>query len=105
VWNVEASEKAQGFFEDVLKLNGGDFEGKPFELLPWQRFVVGSLFRLERPGRHRRFRTAYVETAKGSGKSPLAAGVGMLGAGGRQRAAGGNLQRRHEKGSSHDPVP
>ena len=79
VWKVEAAEKAQGFFEDVLKLNGGDFEGKPFALLPWQRFVIGSLFGWMGPDGHRRFRNAYIETAKGSGKSPLAAGVGMKG--------------------------
>ena len=79
VWKVESAEKAQGFFEDVLKLNGGDFEGKPFALLPWQRFVIGSLFGWMGPDGHRRFRNAYIETAKGSGKSPLAAGVGMLG--------------------------
>lgn len=79
VWNVEESEKAQGFYADVLKLNGGDFEGKPFELLPWQKFVVGSLFGWQGVDGYRRFRVAYVETAKGSGKSPLAAGIGMKG--------------------------
>ena len=79
VWNVEESEKAQGFYADVLKLNGGDFEGKPFELLPWQKFVVGSLFGWQGADGYRRFRVAYVETAKGSGKSPLAAGIGMKG--------------------------
>lgn len=79
VWNVAESERAQGFFADVLKLNGGDFEGKPFELLPWQKFVVGSLFGWKGVDGYRRFRVAYVETAKGSGKSPLAAGIGMKG--------------------------
>lgn len=79
VWNVAESEKAQGFYADVLKLNGGDFEGKPFELLPWQKFVVGSLFGWQGVDGYRRFRVAYVETAKGSGKSPLAAGIGMKG--------------------------
>ena len=79
VWNVEESERAQGFYADVLKLNGGDFEGKPFVLLPWQQFVIGSLFGWMGADGHRRFRNAYIETAKGSGKSPLAAGVGMLG--------------------------
>ena len=79
VWNVEESEKAQGFYADVLKLNGGDFEGKPFELLPWQKFVVGSLFGWQGADGYRRFRVAYIETAKGSGKSPLAAGIGMKG--------------------------
>ena len=79
VWNVEESEKAQGFYADVLKLNGGGYEGKPFELLPWQKFVVGSLFGWQGIDGYRRFRVAYVETAKGSGKSPLAAGIGMKG--------------------------
>lgn len=79
VWDLEESERAQDFFEDVLKLNGGDFEGVPFVLLPWQRFVVGSLFGWRSADGYRRFRVAYVETAKGSGKSPLAAGVGMRG--------------------------
>ena len=79
VWSVEESEKSQGFYADVLKLNGGDYEGKPFELLPWQKFVVGSLFGWHGADGYRRFRVAYVETAKGSGKSPLAAGVGMKG--------------------------
>ena len=78
-WNIAESEKAQGFYADVLKLNGGDFEGKPFVLLPWQQFVIGSLFGWMGSDGYRRFRVAYVETAKGSGKSPLAAGVGMKG--------------------------
>lgn len=79
VWNVEESNKAHRFYSNVLKLNGGDFEGKPFELLPWQKFVIGSLFGWQGVDGYRRFRVAYVETAKGSGKSPLAAGVGMKG--------------------------
>lgn len=79
VWDVPAALKAIGFYENVLKLNGGDFEGLPFKLLPWQKFVVGSIFGWKTDDGYRRFRVAYVETAKGSGKSPLAAGVGMKG--------------------------
>ncbi|NIA00102.1 terminase large subunit, partial [Massilia sp. CCM 8734] len=79
VWNLAESNKAQRFYRNVLKLNGGDFEGVPFELLPWQKFVVGSLFGWHGDDGYRRFRVAYVETAKGSGKSPLAAGIGMKG--------------------------
>jgi phage terminase large subunit-like protein len=78
-WDVEESNKAIRFYSSVLKLNGGDFEGVPFVLLPWQQFVVGSLFGWIGRDGYRRFRVAYVETAKGSGKSPLAAGVGMKG--------------------------
>jgi phage terminase large subunit-like protein len=79
VWDLAAAQKAIGFYENVLKLNGGDFEGQPFKLLPWQKYVVGSLFGWKTEDGYRRFRVAYVETAKGSGKSPLAAGVGMKG--------------------------
>lgn len=79
VWDVERALKAIRFYEKVLKLNGGDFEGLPFVLLSWQKFIVGSLFGWYGDDGYRRFRVAYVETAKGSGKSPLAAGVGMVG--------------------------
>lgn len=78
-WDLDEANKAVRFFENVLKLNGGEYEGKPFILLPWQKFVVGSLFGWKRDDGYRRFRVGYVETAKGSGKSPLAAGVGMKG--------------------------
>lgn len=78
-WDLRAAQFAIGFFEDVLCLNGGEFEGLPFILAPWQTFVVGSLFGWKRADGYRRFRTAFIETAKGSGKSPLAAGIGLLG--------------------------
>lgn len=79
LWDIDEANKAIRFFESVLKLNGGDYEGSAFILLPWQKFVVGSVFGWIGKDGYRRFRVAYVETAKGSGKSPLAAGVGMKG--------------------------
>ena len=79
VWDVEAANKAIRFYRQVLKLNGGEYEGQPFELLAWQKFIVGSLFGWKGSDGYRRFRVAYVETGKGSGKSPLAAGVGLTG--------------------------
>ena len=78
-WNLDEALKAIRFYESVLRLNGGDYEGKPFILLPWQKFVVGSIFGWYGADGFRRFRVVYVETAKGSGKSPLAAGIGMKG--------------------------
>jgi len=78
-FDAEAAQRAIGFFRDVLVLNGGEFEGLPFELLDWQQFVVGSLFGWKTSDGWRRFRVAFIETAKGSGKSPLAAGIGMYG--------------------------
>jgi len=87
-WDLDAANHAIGFFEEVLRLNGGRFEGEPFHLLPWQAFIVGCLYGWKAEDGWRRFRVAYVETAKGSGKSPLAAGVGLYGlvADGEERA-------------------
>lgn len=78
-FDLEKANRALGFFKDVLKLNGGQFEGQAYELLPWQTFIVGSLFGWVDAHGLRRFRVAYIETAKGSGKSPLAAGIGLYG--------------------------
>ncbi len=78
-WDLDAANRAIGFFEDVLCLNGGEFEGLPFILAPWQAFVVGCLFGWMTDTGFRRFRMAYIETGKGSGKSPLVAGIGLYG--------------------------
>lgn len=88
VWKLPAAMRAINFFPDILRLNGGEFEGLPFHLLAWQKFIVGSLFGWHRKDGTRRFREAYVEGGKGCGKSPLAAGVGlyMLVADGEARA-------------------
>lgn len=78
-FDVSLALRAIAFYRDVLRLNGGEYEGKPYDLLDWQCFIVGSLFGWIGPDGYRRFRTGYVETAKGSGKSPLAAGIGLYG--------------------------
>lgn len=79
VWDLEAQARVIGYFEKVLCLNGGQFEGKPFDVLDWQAFVLGSIYGWKTVEGFRRFRVAYVETGKGSGKSPLAAGIGLYG--------------------------
>lgn len=76
-WDLEAASKAIRFFPDVLRLNGGQFEGLPFELHPSQAFKVGSIFGWKKANGQRRFRRVYMEEAKGQGKSPLMAGIGM----------------------------
>jgi phage terminase large subunit-like protein len=78
-FDLEAANRAISFFPKVLRLSGGDHEGKPFQLLDWQAFIVGSLFGWKAEDHTRRFRMCYVESGKGSGKSPLAAGVGLYG--------------------------
>jgi phage terminase large subunit-like protein len=76
-WDLSAALEAFRFYREVLPLNGGEFEGKPFELDPSQKFIVGSLFGWKAPDGSRRFRVAYIEEGKGNGKSPLVAGIGL----------------------------
>lgn len=76
-FDVALAERAIGYYRHVLRLNGGEFENTPYELLDWQAFIVGSIFGWIGADGYRRFRVVYVETGKGSGKSPLAAGVGL----------------------------
>lgn len=75
----EAAERAYGFFETVLKLSEGQFEGQSFKLHSSQAFIVGSIFGWKRKDGRRRFRRAYIEQGKGNGKSPLAGGIGLYG--------------------------
>jgi phage terminase large subunit-like protein len=78
-YDVPTAERAILFFETRLRLNGGQFEGRPFLLAPSQAFKVASLFGWLREDGTRRFRRAYIEEGKGNGKSPFAAGVGLYG--------------------------
>lgn len=78
-FDLEKVERVIGYFREVLRLNGGQFEGKPYEVLGWQAFTLGSLIGWVDADGLRRFRMAYIETGKGSGKSPLAAGIGLYG--------------------------
>lgn len=75
-FDAEAADRAFRFFRKILRVQAGsDFV--PFELLDWQAFIVGSLFGWSCADGTRRFSEAFVETGKGSGKSPLAAGIGL----------------------------
>lgn len=87
-WDLDEALEAFRFYREILRLNGGEFEGRAFELHPSQQFIVGSLFGWKAPDGYRRFRVAYIEEGKGNGKSPLVAGIGlkMLVADGEQRA-------------------
>ncbi|CAI2407634.1 Phage terminase-like protein, large subunit [Serratia liquefaciens] len=76
-WDADSAQRAIDFFSKVLKLNGGEHEGQPFIPLAWQCFVIGSIFGWKNSDGYRRFRMVYVESGKGSGKSPLAGGVGL----------------------------
>jgi phage terminase large subunit-like protein len=71
-WKPEKALRVIHFFRDMLFLpdeaeDGSVTGGKPFLLSPFQQFIAGSLFGWYTAEGHRRFRVAYIETAKGSG--------------------------------------
>jgi phage terminase large subunit-like protein len=94
-WDRAAAERAIEFFRVVLRHSKGQFAGQPFALLPWEKFVVGSIFgwkmrlgadtlkpsppvsKADLAQYIRRFRTAFVSTARKNGKSSLEAGLGL----------------------------
>lgn len=73
------AQRALDFFPEILRLAEGEHADQPFRLSPFQQFIVGSLFGWFGEDGFRRYRTAYIEIGKGSGKSPLAAGIGLYG--------------------------
>lgn len=87
-WDVEAALRAINFFPKYLTLRDGQFAGQEFHLAPAQQFIVGSIYGWKSADGNRRFRKAYVEEGKGNGKSPMAAGLGILG-----------LMADHERGA------
>jgi phage terminase large subunit-like protein len=75
-WDVDAARHAIAFFGH-LRHSTGEWANQPFELQPWQAFVIGSLYGWKRADGLRRFRTAYVEVARKNGKSVLLAGTAL----------------------------
>jgi phage terminase large subunit-like protein len=86
-WRPAEAEGMIDAYPAYFTITDGPNAGQPFELLGWMTFVTGSLFGWYKRGRLR-FDLAWVETAKGQGKSPWMACTGILGTGalGRQRA-------------------
>lgn len=82
-WDVAEVDRAIAFFADILCLPEdtqdpdpeAPLEGTPFRLQPWQQFIVGSLLGWWTTAGTRRYRDAFIETAKGCGKTPLGAGL------------------------------
>lgn len=65
------------FFATRLRFVEGERSRQPFELEPWQQFILGSIFGWMREDGFRRFLEAWIRVASGNGKSPIAAGVAL----------------------------
>jgi phage terminase large subunit-like protein len=64
-------------FFSFLKHSKGEFAGKPFELEPWQKFILWNLFGFYNKDGTRRYNYAYIEVPRKNGKSTLAAGIAL----------------------------
>ena len=76
-FDEERASRAFDFYEFELHHYEGDLDREPFELLDWQMFVVGSIYGWVDEVGARRFRTVFLLTGKGSGKTPLGAGMAL----------------------------
>jgi phage terminase large subunit-like protein len=76
-WRPELAQRALDFFPSVFTITDGPAAGKPFNLIPYQTFCVGSLMGWVNTDGRWRFRSAWIETGKGQAKSPLMAGLGL----------------------------
>ena len=77
-YDEDAAAIGARFFPEVLTLSSGAAEGEPFELLGWQQFAARNIYGWKRrKDDNRRYRKVYIETGKGSGKSPFVAGMGV----------------------------
>ena len=77
VWDERAAEKAVEFF-GVLKHWKGKWAGQRFELEDWQReCIIMPLFGWKREDGWRRFREFLEELPRKTGKSTIAAGIGL----------------------------
>ena len=71
VYEPELAERVADFFRFCRHVKG-PLADKPIDLDLWQRFIFGSVFGwVHRGTGFRRFRKAYVQVARGNGKSTM----------------------------------
>jgi phage terminase large subunit-like protein len=76
--NTDAAARATGFIE-ALKHSTGEWAGKHFELMPWQRDeIIRPLFGTLNPDGRRQYRTCYVEVPRKNGKTEVGAAVALF---------------------------
>lgn len=75
---MNGGERVIHFFETFLKHSKGEFAGKPFILMDWQRDdLTMPLFSWMRANGTRRYRTAFITMAKKNGKSAYGSGLSL----------------------------
>jgi phage terminase large subunit-like protein len=77
IWDATRAERAINFFPLLSHYKGEGHAGKPFELSPWQCFIVGCVNGWRMRDGARRYRYAYVEVPRKNGKTTMVAGFGI----------------------------
>ncbi|OQC42291.1 MAG: Phage Terminase [Acidobacteria bacterium ADurb.Bin051] len=78
LWLDEAAaDRAVRFFPKLLRHHKGEWSGQPFELAPWQAFIIANLLGWKRQDGTRRFRKGLAEVPRKNGKTQLGAGLGL----------------------------
>lgn len=75
-FDEEIANKAINFFP-YLNHTTGEFNGEPFILRPFQAFIIWQLYGWRLADGTRRFRSLFYTVARGNGKSPFAAALGL----------------------------
>src|SRR5690606_12496950 len=77
VFRPDLAERVFDFFTYCRHVKG-PLAGQPIVLEDWQRFIFGCIFGwVHRDTGLRRFRKAYVQVARGNGKSTMLSGLGL----------------------------
>lgn len=78
-FDQDKADHAVRFFEEFLTHSKGQFAGKPFTLLDWQKSdVIEEIFGWMRTESDtRKYRVGYIEVPKKNGKSTLLSGIGL----------------------------
>jgi len=88
---VEDQDKSEFYFDEaaafhpirffsLLQFSEGSWKDKPFELLPWQTFVVWNVYGWKRrKNGRRRYRKVYIKVARKNGKTEFLSALGMYG--------------------------
>jgi phage terminase large subunit-like protein len=79
-FDQEAADFVEQFFPTCLQHHiGSEWNGRPFELMDYQRVIVRAVFGWKRTSDGlRRFRKVFLAVPKGNGKSPFGAGLGLF---------------------------
>ena len=76
-FRAQTAQAYIGFFQKAIRHTVGEWDGKPFDPLPWQQFILWNIYGWFREDGTRRFTYAYITVARKNGKTTLMAGCAL----------------------------